>query len=375
MALKLARFATAMAPRSPNVVLFGYKSSAFTTKVRYALKIKQIPYTFITVPSMMPRPVLRDTFNLTYRKIPVLALGRELYCDTSIVVEALEHYFPESAGYQSVYPTATDGRNYKPLMKGFASYWIDRPFFRATCGLMPTRVWRSAFGQDRAGLIGHKLDPDKLEKKISESMSRLDMHLSMLEPMLASNQPDKPWVFSTATPSLADVAAYTQLEWGTEVARGRLIHNLTAGDAEDFDAEGAAPIFNEHRYPGILAWFRTMKRYLDKLPSTEDRDPTFSDVLERIKNSTMLDESLLLPTSQPSHKELDEQCGLIKGTLVSVAPDDTGKDDPTIGRLVALSPEEVVIEPIALDKPAEVKTRVHFPRLGFVIRPVNKARL
>lgn len=27
---------------------------------------------------MMPRPVLRDNFNLTYRKIPVLAIGREV---------------------------------------------------------------------------------------------------------------------------------------------------------------------------------------------------------------------------------------------------------------------------------------------------------
>ena len=363
-----------MVPGGPNVVLFGYKSSAFTTKIRYTLGIKQIPYTFITVPSMMPRPVLRDTFNLTYRKIPVLALGRDLYCDTSLIVEALEYNFPEAAGYQSVYPTATDGRNYRPLMRGFASYWIDRPFFRATCGLMPARVWRSAFGHDRAGLIGHPLDSDKLEKKIPESMSRLDMHLSMLEPLLASNQPDRPWIFSTATPSLADIAAYTQLEWGTEVARGRLINNLTAGGAEDFDGEGAAAVFNEGRYPGVLGWFQSMKRYLKSLPSTEDRDPPFHVALKGIRDSPVLDE-MLLPTSRSSHEDLDKQCGLTKGTLVSVAPDDTGRDDPTIGSLIALSAEEIVIEPKELDKPAEVKTRVHFPRLGFVVRPVNKARL
>lgn len=27
---------------------------------------------------MMPRPILRDNFHLTYRKIPVLAIGREV---------------------------------------------------------------------------------------------------------------------------------------------------------------------------------------------------------------------------------------------------------------------------------------------------------
>jgi hypothetical protein len=33
---------------------------------------------FIVVPSMMPRPVLKDNFHLTYRKIPVLAIGHEV---------------------------------------------------------------------------------------------------------------------------------------------------------------------------------------------------------------------------------------------------------------------------------------------------------
>ena len=78
----------------PIVVLFGYESSTFTLKIRLAKKLKQIPYTFVAVPSMMPRPVLRDNFHLTYRKIPVLAIGKDIYCDTSLICEALEHFFP-----------------------------------------------------------------------------------------------------------------------------------------------------------------------------------------------------------------------------------------------------------------------------------------
>ena len=78
---------------SPIIVLFGYDSSTFTLKVRLALKIKQIPYTFVKVPTMMPRPLLRDNFNLTYRKIPVLAMGRELYVDLC-VERALEPTWP-----------------------------------------------------------------------------------------------------------------------------------------------------------------------------------------------------------------------------------------------------------------------------------------
>jgi len=363
-----------MGDAPPVVVLFGYEASTFTIKVRLALKIKQIPYIFITVPSMMPRPLLKDSFGLTYRKIPVLAIGKELYCDTSLIVEALEHFFPDTEGYQTLYPSAADGRNYRPMIRGFASYWTDRPLFRVTTGLIPASVWRTSFGEDRAGLIGHKLDPEKLEKKVPENLSMLDMQLSMLEPLFANA--DTPWVFSTTSPSLADISVYYQLLWGSDIAAGRLINNLTGGGMSDTDTEGASAVLNAKRYPALFSWYKTMQRYLENLPSTEDKDPAFSDVLERMKHSPSLGrKSLLLPTPRSSHAELDKKTGLTEGALVSIAPDDTGRDDPTIGTLVIMSPEEAVIKPQTLEKPAEVETRIHFPRLGFVVRPVDKARL
>ncbi|KAK4569460.1 hypothetical protein LTR86_003223 [Recurvomyces mirabilis] len=363
-----------MADQSPAVVLFGYEASPFTWKVRHVLRIKHIPYTFITVPSMMPRPLLKDTFGLTYRKIPVLVVGRELYCDTAIIIEALEHFFPEDEGYQSIYPRAADGRNYRSMIRGFASYWTDRPLFRATTGLIPASVWRTSFGEDRAGLIGHKLDPDKLEKKVPENTSRLDMQLSLLEPLFDQN--DTPWIFSTNTPSLADISLYYQLSWGSGISKGHYIGGLTAGGTADTDAPGAEMVFNGQRYPGIYAWFKTFERYFDNLPSVENKDPDFGEVITQIKSSQSLGrKSLLLPTPRSSHAELDKKCGLEEGALVSVAPDDTGRGDPSIGTLVALSPEEIVVKPMPLEKAADVEVRMHFPRLGFTIRRVDNAKL
>ncbi|GAB1741570.1 hypothetical protein NU219Hw_g6796t1 [Hortaea werneckii] len=359
---------------APPVVLFGYDASTFTLKVRLALRIKQIPYTFITVPSMMPRPLLKDTFGLTYRKIPVLAIGKEVYCDTSIIIEALEHFFPESEGYQTLYPTATDGRDYRPMIRGFASYWTDRPLFRVTTGLIPSSVWRTRFGEDRAELIGHKLDPEKLEKKVPENLSRLDMQLSILEPLFANE--DTPWIFSASSPSLADISVFYQLSWGSDIAAGRLINNLTGGDTSDTETVGATSVFNAKRYPALFTWYTTFQRYIENLPSTETKDPDFSEILEQIKQSPSLGKkSLLLPTPRSSHAELDAKTGLKEGTVVTVAPDDTGRADPTIGTLVIMSPEETVIKPQPLDKAAEVDVRIHFPRLGFTVRPVDKAML
>jgi len=49
---------------------------------------------------------------------------------------------------------------------------------------------------------------------------------------------------------------------------------------------------------------------------------------------------------------------------------------PTLGTLLALSPEEVVIKPAKLEAGGGgqglVDVRVHFPRLGFVVRPTQQ---
>tara|TARA_R110002003_G_scaffold143_15_gene13308 strand:+ start:10134 stop:10436 length:303 start_codon:yes stop_codon:yes gene_type:complete len=76
---------------------------------------------------MLPRPLLTTTFAVHYRKIPILAIGREIYCDTSLIIEALEHYFPASAGWGSVYPkfNGLDEWTYRGLVRGFASFWTD----------------------------------------------------------------------------------------------------------------------------------------------------------------------------------------------------------------------------------------------------------
>jgi glutathione S-transferase len=310
----------------PIVALFGYEASTFTIKIRHVLRLKQIPYTFVTVPSMMPRPLLRDNFHLTYRKIPVLAIGREIYCDTSLICEALEHFFPESEGYKTLYPTANDGRNYRALIRGFASYWTDRPLFRITCGLMPASIWRSSFGTDRAQLIGHKLDPDKLERKLPENLSRLDQQLSMLEPLFTDT--DGPWIFSTKAPSMADISVYYQLLWGSDISSGRLVSNLTAGGASDTELEGATPVFNAQRYPGISAWYRRMQRFFEELPPMEDKSTSFESVLEQMKKApTLGKKSMLLPTPKPAYADLDAKNGLTEGALVSVVPDDTGRDE------------------------------------------------
>ncbi|KAL2428759.1 hypothetical protein ABEF95_006700 [Exophiala dermatitidis] len=442
-------------PRSsgPPVVLFGYDSSPFTQKVRLSLKLKQIPYTFVIVPSMMPRPILRDNFGITYRKIPVLVIGRDIYIDTSLILEVLEHQFPASKGYGTLYPPpspspsssvaaeATGSNNassnsssspynrHRPLIRGFASYWTDKPLFRITTGLIPSSVWRSKFGTDRANLIGHNLDAEKLERKVPENLSALDLHLSLLEPLFygVTSTTGGPWIFDGETPSAADIALYYQLDWGEKISRGEGVADLSGGEVEDgpktvssgkeggVGEVGVASVFNEQRYPGLSAWFARVRMFFDGLPSTETRvekwdHSKIQQVLEEIKAWPLEDghgggsgeirvgrqesgvgertstgataDIPLLPTPAGSHVLLDKRNGLVPGVIVSVAPDDTGRSSPSIGTLLVITPEEVVIIPKEEEKPQGFVSgsaggacigqfRVHFPRLGFVVRPVD----
>ncbi|KIX07760.1 uncharacterized protein Z518_02414 [Rhinocladiella mackenziei CBS 650.93] len=365
------------------VVLFGYDSSPFTNKVRLTLQLKQIPYTFVIVPSMMPRPILKDHFNVTYRKIPVLAIGREIYIDTSLILETLEHQFPPSKGYGTIYPSPTPSttNRCRPLIRGFASYWTDRPLFRVTTGLIPSSVWRTRFGIDRANLIGHKLDPDKLERKVPQNLSGLDLHLSLLEPLFSPGSEERKWIFDAPTPSAADIALWYQLDWGEKISRGEGTEDLTGGGTSDRPGEGMEAVFNGQRYPGLTAWFERVKTFFDGLPRMETRVERedkggIRNLLDRLKLTRLLEQTPLLPTPARPHTSLDMRNGLVPGAEVGVAPDDTGRDSPTVGTLVAVTPEEVVITPRDNGQDTSLgELRIHFPRIGFVARPIERARL
>jgi len=78
---------------------------------------------------MLPRPLITSTFGLQYRRIPILAIGRHIYCDTSLIIEALEHFFPADQGWGTVYPEAqglgVGAWAYRAMARGFAGFWTD----------------------------------------------------------------------------------------------------------------------------------------------------------------------------------------------------------------------------------------------------------
>lgn len=227
--------------------------------------------------------------------------------------------FPESP---SLYPKDRSGRHNRALIRGFASYWTDRPFFRVTTGLIPGVVWQTSFGADRAELIGHKLNAAKLAKKTPQNLSSLDLHFSILEPQFAESK--EGWIFATDKPSLADIALWYQLRWGIDIAAGKGIYNLTGGGTTDQAKDVTGSVFNEERYPRLWRWFHAFEKHIESLP-TMLKDCSEDEAVNILKGYKGENMDLLLTPANP-HWDLDGQNGLVSGAKVSVVPDDTGRN-------------------------------------------------
>ena len=72
-------------------------------------------------PFVQPRPILSD-LDITYRRVPVNAIGRDLYCDNRIFMEAVQDAFPEKANSLAKSPA---DHAYEAF--GYRSFWICLP--------------------------------------------------------------------------------------------------------------------------------------------------------------------------------------------------------------------------------------------------------
>ncbi len=102
----------------PDIILHHYASSPFSELLRLALGLKGRAWKSVTIPIMAPKP---DLVPLTggYRKTPVLQIGADIYCDTSIAIEAIEAVQPSP----TLFPAPLGRAAY------FSAMWTSGPLF------------------------------------------------------------------------------------------------------------------------------------------------------------------------------------------------------------------------------------------------------
>lgn len=145
-----------------------YKGSPFGDKIVNVLALKHISYSrvdvcistripevfilnWIQVSNTLPRPELSDLLGINYRRIPLLAIGNDIYCDTSLIVSVLERRFPNSKGYPTLFPARKGGGTVDTgLIKAFSMYYADRAVFPPASQCLPYDKFPDSFLKDRS---------------------------------------------------------------------------------------------------------------------------------------------------------------------------------------------------------------------------------
>jgi glutathione S-transferase len=316
-----------------DLILHHYAMSPFAEKVRLVLGYKGLPWKSVTVPSIMPKP---DVVALTggYRRTPFLQIGRDVYCDTSLICDVLEHL--QSA--PALYPPANKG------LARTVAQWADEKLFNTAMGHnfsprgtaqvftgnpdAPMEQWvaqAKAFGEDRS-----KMRLGQPRMAAGEAAAAYRSYLRRLANMLDGQN----FLLGDA-PCIADFAAYTPL-WFTRTQTPVMAGILEAT-------------------PGVLAWMDRMAAIghgkFEVISATE--------AIAACAAST--------GASAPIDSKFQDEHGIALGSQVSIAAESFGPET-TEGELVAATRTRYTLR--RTDPRAGV-VHVHFPRIGYILKKAN----
>ena len=298
----------------PTLLLHHYDASPFSEKVRKVFAHKRLAWRAVEQPSIMPKP---DLVALTggYRRIPVLQIGADVYCDTQLIVRVIERLAPEP----TLYPGGSEGTC------NAWSLWADRIVFLPVVAVVFAEIGHvvpPAFIEDRQKMMPGR-DFTEIPRQAPQAREQVRALASLLDTQLADG---RRWMLGSEF-SLADAACFHPF-WFLRVAPGA--GALLAG------------------FPRLRAWFERV----DQLGNGERSDMPAAEALAIAKESR---------PAAATGVEPGEPNGLASGAHVTVTPDDYGFD-PVAGELVNASVHEVAVR---RNDPAVGEVVVHFPRIGY----------
>lgn len=306
----------------------------------------------------MPRPDIA-ALGIQYRRIPVLAIGRDVYLDTRLMLAKLEALAPADAHGAPRLGASGSGSGDQAALERLLGILNNEagPFVWAAT-LLPAQlpVWRDeAWVRDRSGFLGPgvRIAAPTPEAR-AEAVANMRGVCELLEATLLADGRD--WVLGTAGPALADIEAVWLLHW----LRG---------------IPGALPAdqLSARRFPRVFAWVERFdaavaaaRRRLGEVPTLSGeaaaRAVVGSAYHEVEGDGTASAGAQAVEAADPVAQAL----GLRRGDRVVVFPTDSGSSHKDAGTLVGLDSKEVVFETKAELQGAPA-VRVHAPRRGFRI--------
>lgn len=306
-----------------EVILHHYPPSPVSEKIRVAMGLKKLTWKSVEQNRLPDRPEL---FAMTggYRRIPVMQIGADIYCDTQCIFRELERRFPKPGFHTS---------NNSGISFGL-SRWTDSAFFELGVRVAFAPVADSMPPEliaDRTRLyFGPTGDMAAEAKDIPHTLSQLRAQLGWVEDQLIGNGP----YLHGRNPSMSDLLVWTVV-W---FVKGRY--------------SDAAQLLSE--FPGILAWSAKM----DAIGHGTFDTMTPEQALSIAKDAS--------PATAEQTDAADPQ-GLRPGMNVSVAPlTDSGESGVT-GTVRALGRDSIAL---ARHDALCGDVVVHFPRVGYRVSSV-----
>lgn len=321
-----------MSATSTDLILHHYPTSPFSEKVRLVLGYKQLAWKSVIIPAILPKP---DVVALTggYRKTPFLQIGNDIYCDSALICDVLEHIQPTP----TLYPESHKG------VARVLAQWADTTLFWAAMAYNLSPKGASAmfegapveaakaFGADRAAMSTGmtRLRPADATAAYKSYLRRLANMLEGQDFLLGS------------VPCVADFAAYHPL-WFTAKRVPVMADILNAT-------------------PAVLAWMDRMAA----LGHSKFEKLSAADSIAISAVST----GATGPFTHDADTTFQDEHGIALGSEVTIAAELFGQE-PTAGTLVAATRTRFTLQ--RTDERAGT-VRVHFPRIGYVLKAAQPA--
>lgn len=323
-----------MTMANEEIVFFHYPGSPYANRITWYLKLAGVPYSECIQPPYLPRPDLA-ALDISYRRIPILCIGKHAYCDTRIILQVLQSKYP----LKNQSPLSSADRGLERLLQ----HWtIDAGLFRRAAGLMPFENSPLAsdpkFLADRTEMTGTPFDPKLMIAARPESLAHMRAGFDLLEQTLLAD--GRTWINGSKAPTVLDIEAVYLFRW--------LIYDLKAA------GEGT-----EQMFPKTYAWIRRFNQAIKDAttaapkPEKLSGDAAVKKILEASESPA--------PSSVDQHDPL----GLKPGQLIEVWPLDTGFNHHDRGELVSLAIDHVTLR-------NQKGLLISFPRWNFRIRPLKK---
>jgi len=228
------------------------------------------------------------------------------------------------------------------MVKTLIMYYFDRAVFPLAASSLPFNKFPEAFLKDRADHMNKPINVQGLPEIQQKLKSELASHVSLLEEQLSDG---REWLLDTEIPGLADISAHATFGW---IAIFKNLRDL----------------FDPETVPYTAAWITRLREYLKAAQASNVA------TVQKLTSDQAL--KLVQAGDVEDHAGFDAaeagRLGLMPGQTVAVTPTDTGKNHPTVGTLIGLNREEVVI---LVKGTCSTPLHVHFPRLNFSIRVHN----